>query len=174
MQNPQNAQLIASVVAIALVILVLSFRMRKMRRKVPLRLKRLWIAPAVLLILAALTLAQFPPAAVDWIWLMLALCAGAGLGWQRARLMSIMVDPADRSLTTQATPMAIYFLIGLVLLRTSLRAGLRLEGGVNPFLINDIFIVFAVGLFIAQSVELGLRARRLLAAEPVKASAEGN
>jgi multisubunit Na+/H+ antiporter MnhB subunit len=169
MQDPQNTQLIASVVAIVVVVLVLSFRMRKMRRKTPLKLKRLWIGPAILLLMAGITLTQFPPAALDWVWLVLALGAGAGLGWQRARLMSIMVDPADRSLSTQATPMAIYFLIGLVLLRSSLRAGLRFESGLSPNMVNDIFVVFAAGLFVAQSVELGLRARRLLGAEPMQA-----
>ena len=160
-----NDPRIVSVFAIALIIVVLALRMRRMRRKMPLNLKRLWVGPMILLALAGFTLAQFPPAPRDAIWLVLALCVGAALGWQRARLVDISINPDDKTLSMQASPLAVFFLIALVLLRGSLRAGLRFEGGLNPFLVNDIFIVFAVGLFIAQSVELGLRARRLLAKE---------
>jgi hypothetical protein len=165
MRDQQNAQLIASLIAIVLVIVLMAFRMRKMMRQVPLKLHRLWIGPVILLALAGLTLAQLPPRPKDWIWLVLALVLGAALGWQRARLMNISIDPADRGLKTQANPIAVYFLIGLVLLRTSLRAGLRFEAGLDPFLVNDAFILFGAGLFVAQNMELALRARRLLAAE---------
>ena len=158
-----NDPRVVPVIAIALIIVVLAFRMRRMRRKMPLNLKRLWVGPVILLLLAAFTLTQFPPAPRDLVWLVIALCVGAGLGWQRARLMQISIDPNDKSLSMQASPLAVFFLVALVLLRGSLRAGLRFEGGLNPFLVNDIFIVFAVGLFVAQSVELSLRGRRMLA-----------
>jgi hypothetical protein len=172
MRDPQNAQLIASLIAIVLVIALMAFRMRKMMRQVPLKLNRLWIGPVILVALAGLTLAQLPPQPKDWIWLALALTVGAGLGWQRARLMNVSIDPADKSLKTQASPMAIYFLIGLVLLRTSLRAGLKFEGGIDPLLVNDSFIMFGAGLFIAQNIELSLRARRLLAKDTLARGSE--
>jgi hypothetical protein len=164
-RDPQNAQLVTTLVAVVLLIVLMAFRMRKIMRKVPLKPNRLWIGPLILILLAGLTLAQLPPRPKDWIWLVVALALGAALGWQRAKLMNVSIDPADRSLTTQANPIAVYFLIGLVLLRTSLRAGLRFEAGLDPFLVNDAFILFGAGFFVAQNAELGLRARRLLATE---------
>jgi hypothetical protein len=43
----------------------------------------------------------------------------------------------------------------------------------SPALVNDIFITFAAGLFVAQGVEMAIRARRLLTAQPDQASAGG-
>jgi hypothetical protein len=162
--------------AAIIVILLLSFRMRRMKRRVPLRWKRLWIAPTILALMAALTLTRVPLTGLDWGWLSLALVIGGLLGWQRGRLMSISLDPANRMLTTQATPMAIYFLLGLFVIRFALRTGLGLAAqgwGLGPDVVNGIFVVFAAGLFMAQGLEMALRARRLLTTDSVQVSAGG-
>jgi hypothetical protein len=88
--------------------------------------------------------------------------------------MGIEINPANRALTTQAKPMAIYFLLVLVVLRFGLRTGLGLETqgwGLSPTFVNNIFVVFAVGLFMVQRAEMVIRARRLIATEIVQASA---
>jgi hypothetical protein len=160
--------IIATIIAALVVVLVLSFRMRRMKRSVPLRLKRLWIAPTIFVVLAALMLTQFPLKGLDWVWLGVALLIGAAFGWLRGRLISIAMDPADRTLTMQATPMAIYFLLGLVAIRLGLRTGLGMEAedwGLSPVFINDIFVTFALGLLLAEALEMAIRARRLLAGD---------
>jgi hypothetical protein len=165
--------LIAYAAAALLVALLLFLRMRRMKRSRPLNLKRLWIAPVIFLTLAVTTLAQFPPHGLDWAWLGFALIAGTIFGWQRGRLMEITVDPASRALTTQATPMAIYFLLGLVVIRMGLRAGLRIEAqnwGLSVGSVNDIFIAFVMGLFAAQQLEMSIRARRLLDSQALSTS----
>ena len=162
------------IIAAVVVILLLSFRMRRMKRSIPLRWKRLWIAPTILLVMAAVTLMQFPPKLLDWTWLGLAFLLGGALGWQRGRLMSIAMNPTNRTLTTQPTPMAIYFLLGLIVIRFGLRTGLGLEAqvwGLSPAFINDVFVIFAVGLFVAQGLEMAIRARRLLDLDSVHDSA---
>jgi hypothetical protein len=81
---------------------------------------------------------------------------------------------ANRILTTQATPMAIYFLLGLFLIRFALRTGLGLAAqgwGLGPEMVNGIFVVFAAGLFMAQGLEMAIRARRLLTTDSVQVSA---
>jgi CcdC protein len=166
--SPAEVPLISYVIAAVIVVLLLSFRLRRMKRSVPLRWKRLWIAPTVFSALAALTLTQSPLKGLEWVWLGLALLMGGALGWQRGRLMTIALDPANRTLTAQASPLAIYFLLGLIVLRFSLRAGLGLEAQgwkLSPVFINDVFVLFATGLFAAQALEMALRARGLLKAE---------
>jgi multisubunit Na+/H+ antiporter MnhB subunit len=66
----QTTQLnvVSYIIAAVVVILLLSFRMRRMKRSIPLRWKRLWIAPTILLVMAAITLTQFPPKLLDWTW----------------------------------------------------------------------------------------------------------
>jgi hypothetical protein len=163
---------IGYVFAAIIVILLLSFRMRRMRRRVPLRWKRLWIAPTILAVMAALTLTRVPLRWLDWGWLSLALVIGGLLGWQRGRLVSISLDPTNRMLTMQATPMAIYFLLGLLVIRFGLRTGLEAQGwGLGPDVVNGIFVVFAAGLFMAQGLEMAIRARRLLTTDSVQVSA---
>src|SRR5258707_13467973 len=88
---------------------------------------------------------------------------GAALGWRGGRLMSFAVDPANRTPTTQATPMAIYFLLGLIVLRLALRTGLGLEtqnGAAGNVFINALFVLFAAGLFFWQGFWNHSSARR--------------
>jgi len=168
---PAQVPLISYVIAAVIVVLVLSFRLRRMKRSVPLRWRRLWIAPTIFSVLAALTLTQSPLQGLEWVWLGLALLMGGALGWQRGRLMTIEMDPANRTLTAQASPLAIYFLVGLIVLRFSLRTGLGLEAQgwkLSPVFINDVFVMFATGLLAAQGLEMALRARRLLRPEAGK------
>ena len=166
--QPTKLNLISIVIAAVIVVLLLSFRMRRMKRSVPLRWKRLWIAPTLLMVAAAITLTRVHLEWLDGAWLGLALAIGGALGWQRGRLMRIAMDPTNRTLTMQATPMAIYFLIGLIVIRLGLRAGLGLEAqgaGLSSVFINALFVIFAAGLFMAQGVEMAIRARRLLSAD---------
>ena len=156
------------IVATALVVLILAFRMRRLKRSFPLRLNRMWIAPSIFVALAAITLAQFPLAPLDAVWLVLAFALGTVFGWQRGRLMHITLEPATKTLTAQATPMGIYFLFGLVAFRLALRTGLGMEAQdwrLSPVLVNDIFITFAAGLFVAQGVEMAIRAKRILSSQ---------
>jgi hypothetical protein len=157
--------LVSYAAAALIVALVIIFRMSRMRRTRRLNVTRFWIAPAIFLFLAVTTLAQFPPQGSDWAWLTMAAAAGGALGWQRGRLMDIRMDPESKALTTQASPMAIFFLLGLLVVRLVLRAGLQMEaqnGGLSASLVTDLFIVFAAALFTLQQVEMSIRARRLL------------
>jgi hypothetical protein len=66
------------------------------------------------------------------------------------------------------------FLVVLIVLRSVVRAGLAMEAGgaITPALINDTFVVFALGLFGVQRIEMALRAQRLLQEHAAGASAE--
>lgn len=165
MSSGQQPNLITYGIVLLVVVVMLAFRARRMARRRPLTLDRLWIIPAVFIAIAMITLVQFPPHALEWLWLALALAIGVGLGWQRGRLMDISVDDEAGRLMVQASPWAIFFLIILVVVRTVVKSGLGYEaqaGGLSPALINDVFVVFAVGLFATQRVEMYLRGSRLI------------
>jgi hypothetical protein len=163
--QPHQPPIAVYLIATAIGVLVLAFRMRRLKRSRPLRLNRIWIAPAIVVTLTAITLVQFPIAPLDGIWLLLALVLGAVFGWQRGRLMRITLEPATGTLTSQASPMGIYLLFGLVAFRLALRTGIGMEAQdwhLSPVFVNDVFITFAAGLLVAQGTEMAIRARRLL------------
>jgi hypothetical protein len=155
---------------------VLYFRLRKMSRPQPLKLKLLWIRPAVILIAAGLVLwAPGPNAArhltlQDWIILALVGAVGAVAGWYWGRTMKIEVHPEDGTLMVKGGQAAILVLVVLILFRTGLRTGLAVEGQawhLDVLLLSDASIVFTALLFTVRSIEMYIRARRVMAARPI-------
>jgi hypothetical protein len=161
---------------ILIIVPVLYFRMRRMSRAQPLKLDRLWIRPAIFLALAALALLT-PPSrhhpervlvALDWAWLVVAGALGAAAGWQWGRTMAIDVHPEDGTLMVKGGQAAMLVLLVLILFRMGLRAGLTVEAQawhLNVLLISDASIVFTALLFTLRSVEMYIRARRVMASK---------
>ena len=162
----QDPRLIGYVVTAVVVGLVLIMRLQRMRRVQPLRVKQLWVAPLLIVGVAVLILIQAPPAPGDWPWLVLGLAVGGGLGWVRGKMMSITVEPQTQRLMVKASPTALIFLLVLMAGRIGLRAALASVSAswhISVGLVTDGFILFAVALIAVQRLEMGLRARRLLA-----------
>jgi hypothetical protein len=163
MQNG-SPNVYAVAVAVVLVGVVLFFRLRKMAARRSLNPGRLWVMPVVFVAIAALTLSEQPLRGVEWLWAFVALGLGAVAGWQRGRLMKIWIDPETGTLMSQGSGWAIAFIVGLIALRTLLRTGLQYEAGtwaISPALISNAFVVFAIGLFGTQRIEMFVRASRL-------------
>lgn len=167
-------QIIQLVAPFLIIVPVLFFRMRRMTRAQPLRLDRLWIRPAIFLAITALVLLAPPPhnhpervlVAVDFAWLALAGVLGAVAGWQMGRTMAIDVHPENGTLITRGGQAAMLLLVILILFRLVLREGLSVEAKawhINMLLVSDASIVFIAVLYVARSVEMYLRARRVMA-----------
>ena len=131
-----------------------------------LRLERLWIAPALLTLGAAVLLATLPPhGLVEWLGLAAVTLAGGGLGWWRGTLIPVEIDRETHALNTRTSRAAILFLGGVFVLRYAVRALLSSQAGglhLATALITDGFVLFAAGLYGVSRVEMFLRARRLL------------
>jgi hypothetical protein len=156
---------------------VLYFRLRRMTRAQPLKLGRLWIRPALILFAAAMVLIMPQPGrhavrhflTQDWAWLALAAVLGGIAGWYWGRTMAIEVHPEDGTLMVTGGQAAILVLVMLVLFRLGLRTGLAVEGRawhLDVLLISDALIVFTAALFTLRSVEMYIRARRVMVAGP--------
>lgn len=156
---------ISYAITAVVVSVIFYFRARRMRRERPLKLETIWVLPALYALLAAALYWSHPPHGLTWAICALALVAGAGLGWQRGRMMRITVDPETHALNQSASPAALFFLIGIVVLRMAIRETAAFGGAfgrIDPFAVTDVLIAFVLGLLTLQRVEMYLRAKRLL------------
>ncbi|MBP7705545.1 MAG: DUF1453 family protein [Caulobacter sp.] len=160
-----DPQTVGPLIGIGIAVFFMAMRLLRARKSRPLRLEFLWILPAILVVAAGALIWQMPPHGWEWAWLVVALAIGAGIGWQRGRMMNITVDPETHALNQQASPLAILFLVGLVGVRYLLREGLSAEAEawhLSAAFITDVFVVFALGLLTTTRAEMFIRARRLL------------
>ena len=160
--HPVQQNWISIAITIAIVVIVMAFRLRRMGQMRPLKLESLWIVPAMYLVVAALMFWQLPP--VGWVAIAsaVALAIGAAVGWQRGKMMHIHVDPDTHALNQKASPAAMFFLIALIAVRSAARGILGQDSGVSPAMLTDPLIAFAFGMFTLTRLEMYLRARRLL------------
>jgi hypothetical protein len=149
------------------VLIILAVLVLRNRRPRPLRIDRLWIRPAIFLIGLATTLVAAPPPLSGPSLALLAagLIVGSCLGWLRGRTMRIEVHPDTHDITARATPMGIMFILVLVVARMGMR-GAALQNaptiGLPTAAVVDALVLMAVGMMVAQGLEMWLRARRLL------------
>ena len=160
--HPAQQSWVGYAITIAIIVVVMALRMRRMGQMRPLKLETLWIVPALYLAVAALMFWQLPP--TGWVAIASAagLAVGAVVGWQRGKMMHIHVDPETHALNQKASPAAMFFLIGLIVVRSGARAVLGESGGVSPAMLTDPLIAFALGMFTLTRIEMYLRAKRLL------------
>lgn len=160
MQGQQN--LYSTLIPLVIIAIVLFFRFRRMGKERPLKLERLWIVPAIYLVLTGAMFWQKAPHGLGWLWAGLSFVAGAALGWQRGRAMRISVDPESHALNQASSPLAMLLILGLIAVRSLLRGAAGYEG-IDPFLVTDCLVAFALGLLSVTRLEMFLRGRRLLA-----------
>lgn len=159
-----SANWISYAITLAIVSGVIAFRWKRMSRPRPLKLERLWVLPALYAALCVVLYAQHPPRGAAWLFCAAAAGLGALLGWQRGRMMRIAVDPDTHALNQRGSPAALLFIVALVAARSGARIAVERGGwGIDPFVVTDVLIAMALGLFAAMRVEMFLRGRRLLA-----------
>lgn len=163
--QPIHPNPLFNLIPIAIILVVLALRFRRLTRERPLKIERLWIVPALYVVIAGITFWNLPPAPMTWAVAFAALLAGAALGWQRGRMMHIKVDPQTHEISQKGSVAAMAFIIVLVLVRTGARnaEALGLPGiHFDVMAMTDVLIAFALGMLTMQRVEMFLRARRLL------------
>ena len=166
-----NQNLLTYVIPILVIAPLLYLRLRRMMKPQPLKLNRLWIRPAIILLAGFGVVGAAPPPPADWIWFALVALLGAVLGWQWGRLMAIHVDPEKGTLMTRGSQAALIVMVLLLAVRLGVRAGVRMEATawhLDAALITDGFIVFSAFLFGVRGLEMYLRAGKVLAESRTK------
>ena len=154
-------------VAIPLAILVI-FLMRN-RRPRPLSPQLMWILPLLVVVGIGMGLwftPHDPFGPYAYAGFALALALGALAGWWRGKTIDIHRDPETGRLMAQPSPVGLILIAGLLVARSALRAWLEGNAAtmhLNAVAVTDAFMLFAVGLVVAQRVEMFLRARALQA-----------
>jgi len=148
---------------IALVIIVA--RNSRPRR---LRIERLWIVPAIYLVLmvGALTAAPPPVTPVSIGLLVAGFVIGGLIGWQRARFTRIDIHPETHDLTSRASPIGIVFIFAILLLRFGARDFLAAHPDflhLPVVALGEALLVMVVATLGAQRLEIWRRATRMLA-----------
>ena len=155
-------------IPVAVFVVIFALRARRMTRLRPLRLGQLWIVPAIYLAITVLnvffrppTFAFTLPSPAAWLASAIALVIGAAIGWQRGRLMQIQVDPDTHALSQKGSPLAILFLLGIILIKMAAQGEGRALG-FDVQLVTDAAFALGLGMFTMTRVEMYLRAKRLL------------
>ena len=136
------------------------------RRKAPprhLRHDRLWVVPIIFGLLIAFGLYFTPHGIFDrgsYALLVVAGVAGAGVGWVRAHSVDLHLHPDDGRIMMATGNLATLVLLVLFLVR-SLARNWALSAHVDLGLVTDMSMVFALGLILAQRVELWRRSQHL-------------
>lgn len=158
------------VVPVLIILPLLYRRLRKLLRPQELKLRRLWIRPAIYLVLAAgAILAPTPGAPAltssTLTALVIAGALGAAFGWQWGRSTALHVHPETGTLMQTGSLAGMIVFLLLVLLKLGLRFGLKAGAPslhLNAVLITDVSICFSAMLFAVRGLEIFLRAQRIM------------
>lgn len=159
--------LVGTIFLISFIAFALAMRFRRMRRGRRLRLAWLWVVPLLVGSIAGALLYFAPPSPFGWAVCALALGIGALLGWQRARLVDVTIDPDSHQLSQRESPLAMLFILLIIAIRLAIRryGGAEAEAWqLNALVISDALVVMAFGLLATQRLVLWQRGRALLMA----------
>ena len=101
-------------------LLVVALLVRRSMGTNKVRIRAMWIRPAILLIAAGATLAASPmPGPIALAAFLAAAVVGAGVGYLRARHLELSVDPATGTVSSKSTPIGMILIVGLVAIRSA-------------------------------------------------------
>ncbi len=162
---PPGADLARYLVPIGIAAVIIVARNSRPRQ---LKIERLWMMPAIYLVLMAGALAEAPPplTPVSIAILAAAFVLGAAIGWQRARFTQIHIHPETHELSSRSSPIGLLFIFAILIVRVAARG--LLAGNASllhlPVVaITDGLLLLAIAMLTTQRLEVWQRASRMLA-----------
>jgi hypothetical protein len=163
--DPTTAQALPYI----LPLLILALILRRNLRARTLKMERLWVYPAILILATgSIMSSERLPGLVALTGFAVALAVGGLIGWYRGRLTHITIDPATHEFTSRAS-VAGTILIGVVFalrygVRMAMASGQPLPRGMHLDVagITDGLMLFLVAMMSVQRIEMFLRCQKLL------------
>ena len=150
---------------------------RRSLRAQKIRVGRMWVRPAILVLVAATALAAGPmPGLLVLAAFVAAAGAGAGLGYLLAHHQHLSIDDDTGHISSRASTIG----IALILVLFGIRFGAKLvfpelahpgHAGQQVTQITNGLLIFTVAVLATQSIEIWKRTRPLLAAHAARRAA---
>lgn len=155
-------------IALPFILLIVALRVWRASKARKLVVERMWIGPAIFLLIIGFAVYSLPPPPEASVYaaLVAAIVLGLGLGWFRGRMVRISINVETHTLTSQSSPWAIIVLVVLLVARLGLRYLLgshAQEWHIATTAVTDGFLLFYGGMIVGMGLEQWLRARQLLA-----------
>jgi len=152
-------------------LLVVAFLVRRaMREQKPKRVRftRLWLFPAILLLVTwgSLSRESAPDFLLGALFL-LVIAIGSAIGWYRVHTLEFSVDPESGKVSARATQLGALLIVGLIALRWGAEFALKklgLNAGNDLVHASDAMLLLSTSMYVARSVHTWIRARALVAA----------
>jgi hypothetical protein len=140
---------------------------RAMRTQKPKRVRftRLWLFPALLLLVTIPSLVHEPAPGLAVIAATIAAClAGGATGWFRVHTLEFTLDSESGKVSMRATQLGALLIVGLIGLRYGADLALKKLGWDTGVYASNATLVFATSMLVARSIHTWIRARALLTA----------
>ena len=142
------------------------FMIRRNLRSRRIRAGTLWVAPALLVAIAAATLIQSPPRDMVGAAVLVAVAlVGAVAGWYRGKFTHITLDPETGALIGKGSVIGLVLVLVLYVGRYAVTAWARThpDHSGTAVLAADAALVLGFATVIVSQLEIWLRCRKLLA-----------
>jgi O-antigen/teichoic acid export membrane protein len=148
---------------------VMLWRLRTMDRARPLRLRTLWVLPVLFMVVVGFVFTSMPPKPWGVAAFVFGLAIGSAVGWQRARWMRLHVEGEadDARVMMRQSPAALLLVMAIAGFRMVFKSAATNGADqaahlpVAALTLTDALLGFALGMIVAQRVELWRRAREL-------------
>ncbi len=171
----QTTRYIGYGVFAVVILMIYFFRFRSAGKPRPLQPGMLLIRPAILVVFLALALFVAQPYDAQSLGILAAcLLVGAAIGWWRGKMVHVEVHPETHAVSSVTPVFALVLIVALLIGRMALRLIFfpNMADSSHPaMLINAYFLAFAVGALGVTSLEIYLRAQRLLGEAKAKSGA---
>jgi hypothetical protein len=164
-------------ITFAVVALFMGFRIWRSSRAQKLKIERMWIRPAILLVILGVSIAGQPPTLdpITLAALAVVTVIGLALGLLRGRMVKVSIHPETHDLTSQQSPWGTMIFLAVMVVRTGSRFVLRGEQEIAGIPVTDIIdgltLAYA-GSVVGLQIDIWMRARKLLA-DAIAAKAAG-
>lgn len=143
-------------------------RAMRMQKPQTVRTTRLWIFPALLLLVTLMSLWHegLPDILVSLVFIV-AAAAGGAIGWFRVHTLEFSLDAESGKVSARATQLGALLIVGLIAIRYLGDYAIKtfgLSAGLKFLHATDATLLFSTAMLLARSVHTWIRARELIAA----------